>query len=170
MECPVCYETAADDKYQTLECTHSLCKLCLSRLRQRICPLCRAPIKISYRRQLLPTAADDEFNWSPEDIEWERVNSYEFEFSVEVRTTRLSRRRRRRNRSGRNRGTQVGLPRIPIIISDANMADMSASVSVPSEEPTPVATENDHRRQKTRYGRHQWREDRAHMISRYSGR
>jgi len=41
MECPICYDSGTLDE---LKCSHTVCKLCISKLINRICPLCRAPI------------------------------------------------------------------------------------------------------------------------------
>ena len=57
MECRICYETVTEDAIKVLGCSHSLCQICLSNLRNRTCPFCRAPIETPIETlspQLLP--------------------------------------------------------------------------------------------------------------------
>ena len=42
MNCLICYEQTSPTVF--LDCLHSLCRLCLISLRQKVCPFCRAPI------------------------------------------------------------------------------------------------------------------------------
>lgn len=43
MECPICYDTQTLD---VLNCSHSICKDCICKLKKRICPMCRIPINV----------------------------------------------------------------------------------------------------------------------------
>ncbi len=78
--CPVCYE---DVSLITLECSHRICSSCKEKLKQRTCPMCRAPIE-SYKETLIPESEPPE----PPEPEPER------------------RRRRRRRRRWDNRVPQ----------------------------------------------------------------
>lgn len=42
-ECPVCLESLDNNTFNTLPCSHQICKKCFPRLRIPICPLCRNP-------------------------------------------------------------------------------------------------------------------------------
>uniref|UniRef100_A0A6C0EK28 RING-type domain-containing protein n=1 Tax=viral metagenome TaxID=1070528 RepID=A0A6C0EK28_9ZZZZ len=42
--CHICYEQQDDGRMVYLQCTHSLCDICLTRLHQRACPFCRSVI------------------------------------------------------------------------------------------------------------------------------
>ena len=59
-ECPICYIEIPENAFKILECKHSLCNLCFSKLRSRVCPFCRYPIKNKIKkkkrnRRLIPT-------------------------------------------------------------------------------------------------------------------
>ncbi len=41
-ECLICYEQVGNIIF--LECLHSMCKLCLANLQQKVCPFCRSAI------------------------------------------------------------------------------------------------------------------------------
>ncbi len=45
MECLICCDIRSVGKLVYLECLHSLCNFCLSKLRQPVCPYCRTVIK-----------------------------------------------------------------------------------------------------------------------------
>jgi hypothetical protein len=160
MECPVCYEKVTEDNCQDLECSHSLCKLCLSRLHQRICPLCRAPITFSYVQRLLPAVEDTD-----EDNEWESTHSYEFEFSVEVRIPHIQRRRRRRRRE-RNRVRDISDDSvIPVVVSEVHMAEILLGVSITTEDDFPLVSKSDRYKQKVRQGRNRWKSQNRHTFA-----
>jgi hypothetical protein len=146
MECPICYEEVTETACQKLECAHSVCKVCFSRLHQCRCPLCRAPITFLSRSNL----SDDE---QDEGIEWENIYTYDFEFSVETRMSRINRRRRRRERT-RARESNV-IPNIPDVISPRHLAEASAAII--QNERIELVSEPDKNRQKVRNSRNRWR-------------
>lgn len=161
MECPVCYEKAADDNYQKLECNHSLCKSCLSKLRQRNCPLCRSPINFG----ILPMAPDNS-----DEILWERVDAYNFEFSVEVQSVPVRRRRRRRRRRHHNNG-ELGIPspRISDVVSTNEIQEIVYDMTVSFSITEPISV-SDRQRQKARHQRAVWKRCQSHNTSRYYSR
>lgn len=166
MECPVCYEKAAEDKCQVLECAHSLCKKCLSKLRQRNCPLCRAPINIP-SKCMASIVEDDTYDWGMEDIEWERVEIYDFDFRVQVRNRRTRNRRNRRSRYERNREMLEASSRIPDVVSEVHIAEIMYGISIFRDIPTPTTSVGDKHRQKMRNNRSIWRHHSSHNTSRY---
>lgn len=50
MSCHICYSEVNPEKMRFLECMHSLCCDCLKNLQQKICPFCRAEIKIEIKQ------------------------------------------------------------------------------------------------------------------------
>lgn len=159
MECPVCYEKAAEDNCQILECKHSLCKSCLSKLRQRNCPLCRAPINFGIILKI-----PDNFD----EIIWQHVDSYNSEFNVEIQNGPIRHRRRRRRdiHQHNNAYTDIRLPYISDVVSINEIReivyDMTTSLTI--TEPISI---NDRQRQKARYQRAVWRRGQSHNTSRY---
>ena len=86
-DCPVCYEKTT---LVSLPCEHRICSLCKDRLRQKTCPMCRAPLP-SYMDTLIPS---EELNVSPV-----------------VRPPHYRRRRRRRRRRWDDRVRRTPVPR-----------------------------------------------------------
>lgn len=148
MECPVCYEMTSKCDYQELECTHSLCKLCLKRLQQNNCPLCRNPITNNYNQ--LPA---NTYDWSQDD---------ELNFNT-IHIPRIQRRRRRRDGT-RNRNLHE---RIPLIIPIISENDIDEIITPIITDKVVKESENDNARQKVRNGRHRWRRQNTHTSSRY---
>lgn len=49
-DCPVCFEPLGEGETNTLGCGHIFHQTCINRLRDRRCPLCRAPIPIDLQQ------------------------------------------------------------------------------------------------------------------------
>jgi hypothetical protein len=161
MECPICYETAAVDNCQRLKCPHSICKLCLSKLHQHLCPLCRAPFDFTCEQHFLHT--NNEIN-----IEWEDISNYDFEFSVEVRTS--NRHRRRRNRRNGIVGNNDSASHVPLAISEVDISEILYETHISRDELIPLMSESDKDKQKVRNGRNRWKEHYTHNTATSSGR
>lgn len=181
MECPICYETVTEDKWQQLECPHALCKICLSRLHHRICPLCREPIAFPYRQRLLPSVNDVNLdNWDLDliNVAWQNVDNYSFEFGIEINLNYLDRvdrvervEVRRRQRSHRQREQEQdraveARAFIPLVVSDVDMQEILRGVDILPENVTLPSSESDRERQKHRNGRNRWKNQNAHITSR----
>ena len=164
MECPICYEKAAEDDCQVLECTHSLCKNCLSKLRQRICPLCRASINIPSK--FMPSILEDNtYDWNIEDIEWERVEIYDSDFRIQIRNRRS--RNRRRSRLERNREMLEASSRIPDVVSDVHIAEIMYGISIFRDISIPARSVSDKQQQKKRNKRSVWKYNYSRNTSKY---
>jgi len=59
MECRICYENVPSNNLEILECSHSLCKKCLGKLRCLLCPFCRNPIIRSVTKKVVITQEID---------------------------------------------------------------------------------------------------------------
>ena len=81
--CPVCYE---DVSLISLECSHRICSSCKEKLRQRTCPMCRAPIE-SYQDTLIPA---DEIEVEVEEVERRRRRRRRRRWDNRVRQTASS--------------------------------------------------------------------------------
>lgn len=95
MECQICFNTVIlENIIQLTECSHSLCKLCLERLRNRNCPFCRAEINLpEIPQNLLPTEVESDFLFDEiveEELHQIDINVY---IDMDIRT-----RNRRQNR------------------------------------------------------------------------
>lgn len=171
MECQVCYETATEDDYQELECSHSLCKLCLSKLCQRKCPFCRAPINLPYKEQLLPVQNDDEDFYLNEDdnVGWVDVNIHNFDFSLEINNynQRVRHRRRRNRRSYRERTVNTDISRIPTIISEEEVNEILNNDSLSGNNSEISKSTSDAIKQKARFKRNRWKYCNSYISSKY---
>lgn len=174
MECQVCYETATEDEYKKLECSHSLCKLCLSKLRQPKCPFCRAPINLPYREQLLPVQNDDEdFNLTEiNNIESIDINIYNFDYSLEMNNynQRVRNRRRRTRRSGRERTVNTDISRIPTNISEEEISEILNNESLQGKNSEISKSTSDNIKQHARFKRNRWKYYNSNISSKYVGR
>jgi len=122
MECPICYDSGTLDE---LKCSHTVCKLCISKLINRICPLCRAPI-------------DDENSvaLSSEIIEIEFEENFISSEIYTVDFSRVSRRARRRRTRERNREVEDIISRIltiPFQVSFRDLESIESEVEVPEQ-------------------------------------
>ena len=124
MECPICYDSGTLDE---LKCSHSVCKLCISRLINRICPFCRAPID-----------GENPVVSSPEIVEIEFEENF---ISTEIYTvdfSRPSRRARRRRTRDHNREVEDIISRIftiPLHVSFRDLESIESELEV-SEQVT----------------------------------
>ena len=137
MECPVCFEVKDKDKTSLLDCDHFLCKLCLRKLVNHICPLCRHPIGPQFLNN--------------RDIIWDSVDMYDFDFSIERRV----RRRRNREMERRNVIQNVTQP-IPEIISMQTMNEIFNETYISVNHNQTFVS--DKRKQKFRHNRNRWQE------------
>ena len=155
MECTICYETVHEGEIQVLECAHSLCQICLGRLRSRICPFCRTSIERTTRHADARPGSDEEpyFVFSSE---------LEQAFSVSAAVNRRNRRRRRR------RDTpifpMVGRP-VPLSLSQEEVATLRTVQlpALPSIQGSRSRSDND--LQKARRRKARWREGLIHQRS-----
>lgn len=149
--CPVCYEEVTEDTFKKLVCLHILCYVCLRRLRNPSCPLCRTTIDTSYREQLIPPAGE---------ISWELIDDLDFEFSVEINIHNQSniRRHRRRNRQRRRLRERERQSQIPSqYISEEVIQELEAIIFVPRRGNIKSRViMNDSDRQKCRTARNRW--------------
>lgn len=155
MECPVCYETVNTNIVQKLECNHSLCKICLDRLRTPCCPLCRANITIVCRRNLLPV------DNSTEDVEFvsfdEETQTYELEFSIEIQLPSFVHRSRRR-RSGTGNRIEQDL-NVPTVVSRQDLLELMSEDTIVDNI---YNISMDCNKQKARQIRNRWRNSNYH--------
>lgn len=133
MECPVCYETVAEEKRQILECMHFLCQSCLSKLRAPTCPLCRATIT-TYR---VATVLEP------------------LVLTVLPIVEPSVRRRRRRRRPPEERRT------VPRELTADEYIEMAEAMIVSNPPVSPIQSVSDRARQKRRHARNRWRNRRG---------
>jgi hypothetical protein len=172
MECQVCYETATEDEYKKLECSHSLCKLCLSKLRQPKCPFCRATIILPYKEQLLPVQNDDEdFNLNEVDnVELIDVNMYNFDFSLEMNNynPRIRHRRRRMNRrSNREITLNTDISRIPTNITEEEISEILNNDVLHGNNSEISKSTSDNIKQEARFKRNRWKYCNSNISSKH---
>lgn len=122
MECPICYDSGTLDE---LKCSHTVCKLCISKLINRICPLCRSPI-------------DDENSIarSSETIDIEFEENFISSEIYTVDFSRPSRRARRRRTREHNREVEDIISRIftiPLQVSFRDLESIESDVEVPEQ-------------------------------------
>ena len=156
-ECPICYIETSDNAFQILECAHSLCKLCFSKLRSRVCPFCRTPIGTKKRKK------KQQRRYRPEPqafiSERERRNVSIIEnITVEeiIPPLNRTRHRRRRNRTERPFIT------VPINLTDREIDFIESSDSSLDNRPIPIirnSSVSDKKKQLYRKKRNRWRED-----------
>lgn len=149
MECNICYENVTEDNIEFLECSHSLCQPCLSKLRNSLCPFCRAPIR---NVQDVPPPCPP-----PTPVS----NPIQVHVDLDVRTPIRSRRRRqRRERTTLSFASYsapfLNLDEINEILS--NLRDTTTS--------SVARSTSDTERQKRRSGRNRWQHDIAHNGTR----
>lgn len=144
MECPVCYETVTGDKINVLDCAHSFCIICISKLLAPKCPLCRTPI-------VKPNIN----NWNDD--------SYIIDVDVVI-PIRQSRPRRRRPRQDRDNQQNYTIPSI-VLPGEINN---NAIVLLPP--PPPLLYRDDVIMQQNRSNRNSWRQNNTHNRSRWSSR
>lgn len=170
MECPICYDTVSEDKYQKLECIHSLCKLCLSRLHQRACPFCREPISFSFIQMLLPTNNDDDnVTWNLDDMNsGDDYNFYELDIYTHIpRQRRMRRRRRSRQMILRDPGNTP----IPNVVSEIDIIEILHGIKdTQNEQSSQCGSASDKQRQKIRHERNRWRRQQSHITAQHLNR
>ena len=44
-KCDICFEEKSPDSFGFLPCTHSFCAVCIGKLRENVCPMCRNPFE-----------------------------------------------------------------------------------------------------------------------------
>ena len=156
MECGICYEIVTKDNLEILECAHSLCQLCLGKLRQHVCPFCRNPIGGSTVSPLHDETQTQTQTQTPRGR------------NVRLGETPQSRRRSRRRRSRRMASsvTQVNAPQ-QISSNEINdmINDIAESSNMENEDGNDVSI-SDNRRQHRRNIRNRWKEQNAHNYTR----
>lgn len=172
MECQVCYETATEDEYKKLECSHSLCKFCLSKLRQHKCPFCRAPIILPNKEQLLPVLNDDEgFNFNDDNnLEVIEIDMYNYDFSLDINNynQRVRHRRRRRNRCpNRERTVNADISRIPTNISEEEISEILNNDIFQVNNSEISKSTSDDIKQHARFKRNRWKYCNTNISSKY---
>ena len=149
MECRICYETVTKDNIEFLECTHSLCQSCLSKLRNSLCPFCRAPIGSV---QVTPVLEQ------PTPISNPIRLQVEFDIEPPIRS------RRRRQRRDRRTLSLESCP-VPLFLSLDEINEILCTLCDTTTPPEAVQTP-DIEKQRRRYGRNRWRRDIAHNGTR----
>ena len=159
MECGICYETVANDNIEILECAHSLCQLCLGKLRQRVCPFCRTPIGGS----AVP----------PLNVETQTHTRSQTPHRQNVRLNVSPRFRRRRRLRGTRRRIASSVPQVsvPQQINPDEISDMVNNISQSSNtENEAIVSVSDNKRQHRRKIRNRWKEQNARNYTRISVR
>ena len=159
-ECPICYIETPDNAFQILECAHSLCKLCFSNLRSRVCPFCRNPIGFKKKKKKNRSRRQE-----PQPIINEREiailqNTTVEEIIPPINSSRI-RRRARRNRTTR------AIISVPTILTDREIEMIQNNRE--DDDPIPILRNlsiSDKKKQLYRKKRNRWRED---MIRRKGG-
>lgn len=166
MDCPICYETVPEDDRKVLQCNHSLCCGCLSKLRANTCPFCRAPINTDNNVQL----NDDDREFEDEIIEVYLPIIHHYGTYAQMQQTqrrqmrRLRRRhtrRLRRRQAQRRRRQEITLPAPSLIISEAEIEDITSTPetherSVEGIKPGHIS---DKKKQKYRNARNRWKKN-----------
>ena len=151
MECYICYETVEEGEIRVLECAHSLCQRCLSRLRVHICPFCRTSIERSHQDIVSHREGPSSVSAREEDLE--------HAFS-------MIRRGRRRMRRRRERPSQLPVLRhIPPLLSDEEVAELRTAASVAQLSDSESKSRSDDLLQRARRERARWREGSMHRRS-----
>lgn len=178
MDCPICYDVVEGDKVRKLNCEHTLCMICLQRLRSKLCPFCRAPITIPYKQRLLPTNNDEDELDLDDSFFWEDVDGYEFEFSVQIAipqrrrrhrslsfsdVTPVPRRRARRRRRRIHSDSDAEPPVVPLVVDPDEIVTPTPVLMTERAEPQ---SESDKDRQRARSGRDTWRIAHSHNAPR----
>ena len=80
-ECPICYNVISERNVphaRFFQCEHTMCANCHNHLRNRICPLCRAPSRpeyqLGYEPDFQPDAENDPENMGENQNENEEMN------------------------------------------------------------------------------------------------
>lgn len=152
MDCDICYETVTEDKLQILECAHTLCKSCLSKLRNRNCPFCRNPISSTtqQREETLETL-------SIRIVDEQEVERYDIDIH---NTLQRFNRRRRRDREERERIRDEVFRNIPremseyetqSILTHFNNHRINDSLVIISPISAPDSVKQKHRHHRNRY-------------------
>lgn len=159
MECGICYDTVTEENFKVLECNHSICKCCFSKLRSYTCPFCRTPIP-SYFDQLLPSfESDTEDNFLI-------INVYD-DFTDDtpiIPRIRNERRRRRRPRPRNESNQQNSIPSILTSEEVRSITQQISNIIMPNEN---IIVYNDsisdRNQQRQRTKRNRWRNSRSHQ-------
>ena len=155
MDCIICCDTMPENQMKQLECSHTLCMVCLSRLRTRSCPFCRHAITIPYIQSLLPTLPDTEIepdaSLYTQNIEGMIFQLYYPIPDLENENLIYPPTRRRRRALNRHTRTNTSTNNIPTNLSTTEVATIRALLQ-PQKEKLPPAKESisDRNRQKKR--------------------
>jgi hypothetical protein len=153
MECGICYSIIPEENFKVLECMHSICQSCFSKLHSYTCPFCRTPIS-ELNKNI--------FNNYSDDYHDDDDNNGIFEILYNQTTNRRSR-RNRRSRARRNHPNNV-----PQNISTQDINAIRQQIST-LQLPTEIITYNnesipDNNRQRLRSIRNRWRNYNNHQT------
>lgn len=111
--CLICYDFQADrGEMVFLDCAHSLCSLCLSKLQQQACPFCRTAIK-----EIIPKGTDIDIVRLPsQSLRRNYLDEDNYQRTLRIRTRR---RRRRRRTTTETMDSDLGLIYVETSIDDA---------------------------------------------------
>lgn len=151
MECHICYEIVTEDNIEFLECSHSLCQSCLSKLRNSLCPFCRAPIRYVQVTPLLETP--------PTPI------SSPIQLHVDPDIGSPIRSRRRRQRRERRTLSLESCP-VPLFLNLDEINEILSNLCDTTTSRLEASSTSDTERQKRRSGRNRWRQNIAHNGTR----
>lgn len=153
MECKICYlENVTEDNFITLDCSHSLCQLCLDKLVKKCCPFCRREIDV--QKYFPNIIIDNNLN--------QNISEYEINIIIEIdiptnNNLRIERRRQRREqrRERRDRQRNSRIEReciIPTIVSENDINEITRTLNTYYE-----SNINDIKKQKSRNKKNRWK-------------
>ena len=113
-KCDICFEEKSPDSFGFLPCTHSFCAVCIGKLRENVCPMCRNPFEeysqTSYANSVPnPVTITTYLGNNNQPIEQNVADDFYITQEMQVhrrldeRTRRRMRRRRRRLSTNRRR-------------------------------------------------------------------
>ena len=111
-KCDICFEEKSPDSFGFLPCTHSFCAVCIGKLRENVCPMCRNPFEeysqTSYANSAPNPTTITTFLGNREPREQVSDDFYinqemQVHRRLDERTRRRMRRRRRRLTTNRRR-------------------------------------------------------------------
>ena len=154
MECGICYGIIPEENFKVLECMHSICQSCFSKLHSYTCPFCRTPIS-ELTKNIVNDYSDDNNDDNNDNNE-----------IIEILHNQPTNRRSRRSRRPRTRRNYPN--NIPQNISTQDINAIRQQIST-LHLPTEIITYNnesipDNNRQRLRSIRNRWRNYNNHQT------
>ena len=154
IECGICYESKIGADFEVLDCNHSICKCCLSKLRSHTCPFCRNPIP-SYFDKLLPNENDYIFPNDNENI------PYEIDIELTILTQRTRQRQRQRRRRENRNTFQNNYEENSSIVSNSHMNDILNQINITLNNQQNIVHKkesiSDKHKHKNKYHKNSWK-------------